>query len=200
MFSDQVEQVIARVDRLRDEVDDHWQIPAVEARLLAQLVRLGRCVSICEVGTSYGFSTLHLAASAREHGGHVHTIDKSPKKVAASAENLRDAGLSDVVTQHEGDARQVLRSLQPKQPFDFVFLDAAKSQSSDYLDALLPLLAPMFTIATDNTRTHPSELAPFVERLRSLPGVWSCDVPVGNGFELTIGRSEALNPNHEGSS
>lgn len=191
MFTVRIEQVIARVDRLRDEVDDHWQIPAVEARLLAQLVRLGRCVSICEIGTSYGFSTLHLAASAREHGGHVHTIDKDPKKVAASSANLRDAGLSDVVTQHHGDACQILRALRPAHPFDFVFLDATKSESADYLDALLPLLAPDFTLVTDNTTTHAAELSPFVERLRSLPGVWSCDVPVGNGFELTIGRDQA---------
>ncbi len=69
MFSESVRVVIDRVDRLRDQVDDHWQIPRDEAMVLAQLVRVGRCVSICEIGTSYGFSTLHLAAAASEHGG-----------------------------------------------------------------------------------------------------------------------------------
>ncbi len=188
MFSDRIERVIERVDRLRNEVNDHWQIPAVEARVLAQIVRLGRCRSLCEVGTSYGFSTLHLAAAARENGGHVHTFDIDPKKVDAAAANLRDAGLDGVVTQHLGDARQVLRTLRPVRPFDLVFLDAAKAESADYLDAVRPLLATEFVIVTDNTSTHAEELAPFLERLRSLPGVSSCEVPVGNGFELTIGR------------
>ncbi len=63
MFPDPIQSVIDRVD-LRATVDDHWQIPREEALLLAQLVSIGRFVSICEIGTSYGFSTLHLAAAA----------------------------------------------------------------------------------------------------------------------------------------
>ena len=67
MFDAKVQAVIDQVDRLRDQVDDHWQIPAEEALLLAQLVRLHRAVSLVEIGVSYGFSTLHLAAAASEH-------------------------------------------------------------------------------------------------------------------------------------
>jgi hypothetical protein len=44
-------------------------------------------------------------------------------------------------------------------------------------------------VVTDNTRTHPDELAEFVAHLRSLPGVGSCEVPVGNGFELAVRRA-----------
>ena len=126
MFSDHVRVVIDRVDRLRDQVDDHWQIPRDEAMVLAQLVRIGRCISICEIGTSYGFSTLHLAAAASEHGGHVHSIEADPKKVRAAGESLREAGLAETVTLHEGDARTVLTSLKPQALFDFVFIDATK--------------------------------------------------------------------------
>jgi hypothetical protein len=50
MFSERIQTVIDRVDRLRDQVDDHWQIPADEARVLAQLISIGGCVSICEIG------------------------------------------------------------------------------------------------------------------------------------------------------
>jgi predicted O-methyltransferase YrrM len=190
MFSERIQTVIERVDRLRAQVDDHWQIPADEALVLAQLISIGRCVSICEIGTSYGFSTLHLAAAARRHGGYVHTIDQDPKKVAASSHNLRDAGLDDVVIMHQGDARQLITSIQPKTPFDFVFIDATKEQSDAYLDAVLPKLAPRCILVTDNTSTHAEELATFVKRLRSLPGFTSCAVTVGNGFELTV-RIEA---------
>jgi predicted O-methyltransferase YrrM len=186
MFPDSIQAVIDRVDRLRAQVDDHYQIPRDEALVLAQLVGIGRCVSICEIGTSYGFSTLHLAAAVRRNGGHVHTIDKDPKKVAAATANLRDAGLLEVVTVHQGDARERLASIQPVAPFDFVFIDATKEQSDAYLDAVLPRLAPRCLLVTDNTTTHANELASFVQRLRLLPGFQSCGVPVGNGFELTV--------------
>jgi len=186
MFSEPIQAVIDRVDWLRTQVDDHWQIPRDEALLLAQLVSIGRCVSICEIGTSYGFSTLHLAAAARRHGGHVYTIDQNPKKVAAASQNLRDAGLEDAVTIHQGDAREILTSIEPRALFDFAFIDATKEESDAYLDAVWPKLAPRCMLVTDNTTTHAALLALFVQRLRSLPGFTSCGVPVGNGFELTV--------------
>jgi predicted O-methyltransferase YrrM len=194
VFSEPIASVIDRVDRLRDEVDDHWQIPRDEAMVLAQLVRIGRCVSICEIGTSYGFSTLHLAAAMREHGGQVHSIDRDPRKIRVAGANLRDAGLSDLVSMHEGDALAVLAGLRPRAPFDFVFIDAAKSQCDDYLDAVWGKLAPSCMLVTDNTTTHAGELSSFIRRLRELPGFSSCAVPVGNGFELTVRRESTPEP------
>lgn len=186
MFSPAIQQVIDKVDALRHEVDDHWQVPADEAKLLAQIVRLGRCVSLCEIGVSYGFSTLHLAGATQPLGGHMHAVDMSPKKIAAARSHLQQAGLDGVVTLHEGDAREVVKHLQPAQPFDFVFIDAMKEQSDAYLDAVMPKLAQRAVIVTDNTVSHAKVLTPFVERLRQLPGAISCEVKVGNGFELTL--------------
>src|SRR4051794_22831968 len=154
MIPDRIQAVIDRIDRLREQVDDHWQVPRDEALVLAQLVRVGRCASLCEVGTSYGFSTLHLAAAAHEHGGHLHTIDHDPRKVAAASESLREAGLGGAVTLHQGDARDVLAHLEPATPWDFVFLDATKAQSDAYLDAVWPRLGPRCILVTDNTTTH----------------------------------------------
>jgi predicted O-methyltransferase YrrM len=186
MFDPEIQSVMDRVDGLRHQVDDHYQIPLVEARLLAQIVRLGRCVSLCEIGTSYGFSTLHLAAAAAEHRGHIHSIDLDPRKHQAAAEHLRQAGLHEVVSLHTGDARALLGSIAPAQPFDFVFFDAVKEQSEAYLEAVLPKLAHRAVLVTDNTTTHPEQLGSFVRRLRSLDAAVSCDAPVGNGFELTL--------------
>lgn len=188
MDGEPIKAVMERVDQLRNQVSDHWQVPRDEAEFLAQLVRVGRCVSICEIGTSYGFSTLHLAAAAFERGGHVHSIDNDPRKTAAAAENLAQAGLAGVVTLHQGDAQLVLPSLKPERPFDFVFIDATKEQSGEYLDAVWGKLAPEVLIVTDNTSTHEDELASFVARLRALPGFKSCQVPIGNGVELTVRR------------
>ncbi len=188
MFDTQVQAVMDRVDALREQVDDHWQIPRAEALVLAQLVRLGKCQSICEIGTSYGFSTLHLAAAAREVGGHVHGFDIDPKKIERTYAHLKEADLIDVVTLHEGDARQMVAAVEPAEPFDFVFIDAVKSQCFAYLEAVWPKLAPRCALATDNTGTHPRQLAPFVDHLRNHEEFDSCDVPVGNGFELSVRR------------
>lgn len=190
MLPANIQSVIDEVDGLRHAVDDHYQIPRDEAELLAQLVRIGRCKSICEIGTSYGFSTLYLAAAASGHGGRVHSIDKNPNKTDAANRHLHQAGLARSVTLHNGEAREILKSLEPDFPFDFVFIDADKSQCFEYLEAVWPKLAPSFAIVTDNTTTHAQELATFVAHLRALPATESCHVPVGNGFELTVRRSE----------
>jgi predicted O-methyltransferase YrrM len=186
MFDAKVQTVIDEVDRLRHQVDDHWQIPRDEALVLAQLVRLARCMSLCEIGVSYGFSTLHLAAATREHGGHVHAFEINEKKIAAATRHLTDAGLADTVTIHPGDARTVLPDVTPIRPYDFAFIDATKEQSFEYLEALWPRLGPRAMIVTDNTTTHRDELADFVADLRERSGGKSCQVAVGNGFELTL--------------
>jgi predicted O-methyltransferase YrrM len=192
MFDPAIAAVIDQVDALRHQVDDHWQIPRDEALLLAQLVRIGRFRSLCEIGTSYGFSTLHLAAAAAEHGGHVHTIDINPNKTDAARRHLRQAGLADHVTLHTGDAREVLATLRPDDPFDFAFIDAAKDQSTAYFEALCPHLARRAVLVTDNAVTHAQALATFVAMLRAQPGMRSCTAAVGNGFELSIWQRDAV--------
>jgi predicted O-methyltransferase YrrM len=186
MFPSEIQRVMDRVDGLRHQVDDHWQIPRDEAQVLAQLVRLGRCVSICEIGVSYGYSTLHLAAATKPMGGHVDAFDINPKKIDAATKHLTDAGLIDAVTLHLGDARALLGSFMPRRPFDCVFLDADKSQSSEYFHTVRPLLAQRCAIITDNTLTHANELVSFRDLLRAQPGASSVQVAVGNGFELTL--------------
>ncbi|MBI1336993.1 MAG: methyltransferase domain-containing protein [Phycisphaera sp.] len=186
MFEHKIQLVMDKVDALRTQVNDHWQVPKEEALFLAQLVRIGRFKSLCEIGTSYGYSTLHLTAAASEHGGHVHTLDINPRKTEHATAHLTEAGLLNSVTLHTGDARELLKNLQPQEPFDFAFIDATKEQSMGYLDALTPRLAQRALLVTDNTRTHAEELAGFVTHLRSLPGAKSTHVNVGNGVELTL--------------
>jgi predicted O-methyltransferase YrrM len=78
--------------------------------------------------------------------------------------------------------------LTPEHPFDFVFIDAVKAQSLEYLDAVMPKTAPRVAIVTDNTVSHRDELRSFVAHLRAMDDARSCEVHVGNGFELTLLR------------
>ena len=123
---------------LRDEVDDHWQIPRDEAMLLAQLVLIGRCRSICEIGTSYGFSTIHLAAAASAaRGPAVHSIDADPEEgTGPRARASKEAGLA-------GGRDPLMRAMcgtvlaEPQAPGGLRFRRSSmrrKTQSDEYLD------------------------------------------------------------------
>jgi predicted O-methyltransferase YrrM len=186
MFDTSIQAVMDRVDQLRESTDDHMQIPRDEALVLWQIVRIGGCRSACEIGMSYGYSTLHIAAALKEVGGHLHAIDHARKKIEAATEHLTQAGLIDLVTVHPGDARQVLAAIEPDEPFDFVFIDAVKEQSIDYLQALDGKLAARCIVAADNTGNLAERMRPYVDYVRALPNAASCDVPVGQGFELTL--------------
>lgn len=189
MFSPKAQAVMDHVDALRHKVDDHWQIPRDEAHVLAQIVRIGRCRSAVEIGVSYGFSTLHLTAALAEVGGHLHAVERDERKVRLASEHLTQAGLIGSVTIHHGDALDVLGKLAPAEPIDFVFIDASKDQSVRYLELLQGKLASRCILAADNTGNQSQRMKPYVDHVRALVHATSCDVPVGNGFELTILKS-----------
>lgn len=186
MFEPQIQRVMDQVDDLRNKVDDHMQIDKEQALLMAQIVRIGCCRSVCEIGVSYGYSTLHWAAVMKETGGHVHAVEIAEKKVKAATDHLTQAGLIDLVTIHHEDGRVACKNLQPAEPFDFIFIDAAKEQSIDYFNALRDKLADRCIIAADNTGNLASKMKPYVDFIRAFGNAKTCDVPIAHGFELTI--------------
>lgn len=75
--------------------------------LLYMLARGVNVRNIVEFGTSFGISTLHLAAALRDNGGgHLITTEFEPSKVARARDNLTAGGLIDLVEIREGDALQ----------------------------------------------------------------------------------------------
>ena len=184
MIDPTVMQAIDRLEAFQETVDNAWNIPRAEGLVLHNIVLASRCHHLVEVGTSYGFSTLFLAAAAKVHGGAVHTYDIDPAKHDAARKTLADAGLADTVHLHTGDARKLLAELD--EGVDFAFLDAWKDETFDYFAALEPKLAQRCVLALDNTATHPEQLGPFVEMLRGRADFTCCDVPIGNGFELAV--------------
>jgi predicted O-methyltransferase YrrM len=149
--------------------------------LLYMLARGSGAKTIVEFGTSFGISTLHLAAALRDNGGgRLITSEFEPTKAARARANLTAGGLLDLVEIREGDALQTLSVDLPK-AIDLVLLDGAKALYPDILDRLEKHLRPGALIVADNADHSPDYLA----RVRS-PAKGYLSVPFAEDVELSM--------------
>lgn len=149
--------------------------------LLYMLARGCGARTIVEFGTSFGISTLHLAAALRDNGGgRLITSEFEPSKVARARENLAAGGFLDLVDIREGDALQTLRADLPE-TIDLLLLDGAKALYPDILDLVEDRLRQGAYIVADDAGRSPDYLA----RVRS-PAKGYLSVPFGDDVELSL--------------
>src|SRR6202012_2736937 len=118
--------------------------------LLYMLARTMDARSIVEFGTSFGISTLHLAAALRDNGGgRLITSEVEPSKAARARANIAAAGLSDLVEIREGDALETLARDLPEQ-IDLGLLDGAKGLYLEILGLMESPLRPGALVLADN--------------------------------------------------
>src|SRR5690349_11294912 len=122
-------------------------VPPETGELLGLLARIRGASRVVEIGTAIGVSTLYIAR-ALGPDGQVVSFEIDPARHEAARVYLQRAGLLDRVDLRLQDAREGLASLEG--PFDMAFVDAAKMQYGDYIELLLPLLAPRTILAIDN--------------------------------------------------
>ncbi|QJI36709.1 O-methyltransferase [Pseudomonas sp. ADAK13] len=149
--------------------------------LLYMLARSAKARAIIEFGTSFGLSTLHLAAALRDNGGGtLITSEFEPSKIVLAREHLVQGGVSDLVDIREGDALVTLASGLPDS-VDLLLLDGAKALYGDVLSLVESRLKPGALIVADNTNYCPDYLA----RVRS-PAHGYLSVPIGDDVELSV--------------
>jgi predicted O-methyltransferase YrrM len=149
--------------------------------LLYMLARAGRATAIVEFGTSFGISTIHLAAALRDNGGgRLVTSEFEEAKVERARANLRAAGLLDLVEIRTGDALQTLAGDLPD-AIDLVLLDGAKALYPDILALLEPRLRPGAVVVADNADHSPDYLA----RVRA-PASGYLSMPFDDDVELSV--------------
>lgn len=149
--------------------------------LLYMLARSTGARNIVEFGTSFGVSTLHLAAALRDNGGgRLITSEFEPSKVAQARANIDAGGLADLVEIREGDALQTLARDLPA-GIDLVLLDGAKGLYPAILALVEPHLSPGALILADNADWSPDYLA----RVRA-PAAGYLSVPFGSDVELSM--------------
>lgn len=150
-------------------------------RLLYMLARTSSARSVVEFGTSFGISTLHLAAAVRDNGGgRVLTTEFEPSKVARAKQHIAEAGFVDLVEVRAGDALQSLASDLPDS-IDLLLLDGAKSLYAEVLALVEDRLRPGALIVADNADFSPEYLA----HVRS-PASGYLSVPFADDVELSM--------------
>jgi predicted O-methyltransferase YrrM len=149
--------------------------------LLYMLARSSNARTIVEFGTSFGISTLHLAAALRDNGGgRLIATEFEPSKVARARNNLTEGNLIDLVEIREGDALQTLSSNLPD-VIDLVLLDGHKALYPEILSLLETHLRAGALIIADNADHSPE----YLERVRS-PANGYLSTPFAGDVEVSI--------------
>ena len=123
-------------------------VGALEGRFLEMLVYALRPQWVLEIGTYSGYSSLSMAAGLPP-GGRITTCELSPVHAAVARAHIARSPYADRIEVVEGRALDTIGTLDG--PFDFVFIDADKTNYSAYYEAVLGKLAPGGLIAADNT-------------------------------------------------
>ena len=172
---------------------------------LKTLLLIKKPMRILEVGTAVGFSALLMSEYAPE-GCRITTIENYEKMIPAALENFRRAGKEEKITLIEGDAAEVLKTLEG--PYDFIFMDAAKGQYIHYLPEVLRLLPEGGVLVSDNVmqdgeviesrfaverrnRTIHARMREYLYELKHNDALVTSIIPLGDGAAVSVKRSES---------
>ena len=170
--------------------------------LLRFLICSKKPIRILEVGTAVGFSALCMAEFAPK-GTTITTIEKYEKRIPVARENFRKAGREKQIILLEGDAAEVLKTLD--EPFDFIFMDAAKGQYLHFLPDVLRLLKSGGVLVSDNVlqegdiiesryaverrnRTIYKRMREYLYELKHNNELVTSLIPLGDGVALSTKR------------
>jgi len=152
--------------------------------LLCRSLRAGRVV---EAGTSFGVSTLYLAAAVRDNqieNGVVIGTEFEPNKIDIARANFEQAGLSGFIELREGDLRETLQDIHG--PVDFMLVDIWEV-AQPALELVSPHLRPGAIVACDNTMVDANEYRDYFEFVNDPRNRFrTMTVPFTGGFELTV--------------
>ena len=155
------EKVIAGIEKL------YISTPPEDALFLRILVQTRNAQRGIEVGSAAGFGAVNMGIGFERTGGHLYTIDISPKMVAKCRANVAKAGLSKTVTVIEGDALKVLPKLEGK--YDFVFIDALKRDYFKYFKAVENKLKPGAVVVGHNAVRSANAMKDFLDYMKNSP-------------------------------
>jgi caffeoyl-CoA O-methyltransferase len=156
-----------------------------DGRFLRVMIAARGARRALEIGGASGYSAIWMGLGLRETGGRLVTIEYDAARAKELKENIRRAGLSDVVQVIAGDAFQEIPKLQGT--FDFVFLDAWKKDYKRFFDLVYPRLDGRGLFLAHNVVNKKSEMEDFLAVIHKHPSLWTTIVsPSGEGMSVSI--------------
>jgi predicted O-methyltransferase YrrM len=156
-----------------------------DGRFLRLLAASSRAQHALEIGGANGYSAIWIGMGLRAAGGKLTSIEYDAARAKSAAENIRRAGLSDVVTVVPGDAFQQIPKLAGT--FDFVFLDAWKRDYKRFFDMVFPRMTPHGLFLAHNVVNKASEMKDFIDAIEHNPAAMTSIVSPGSeGMSVTL--------------
>ena len=158
-----------------------------DGRFLRVMVASTGAKRALEIGGAFGYSAIWIGFGMRETGGHLTSIEFDPARAKVAAENVRKAGLADIVTVVPGDAFHEVPKLSGT--FDFVFVDAWKRDYKRFLDLMLPRLTARGLFLAHNVINKQDEMRDFLAAIKSDPRLLTTIVaPSAEGISVSYKR------------
>jgi caffeoyl-CoA O-methyltransferase len=155
-----------------------------DGRFLRVLIASTGAKRVLEIGTASGYSAIWMGLALRQTGGRLTTIEYDAARAREAVENIRRAGLDDIVTIISGDAFKEIPRLQGD--FDLVFLDAWKPDYRKFFDLTFPRIKPGGLFLAHNVINKKSEMEDFLKTIHSLPNGYTTTVAAGHeGISVT---------------
>jgi caffeoyl-CoA O-methyltransferase len=185
------------LEELKEYTFDHMDIPQmlsgpIEGMLLQSLVWATNATRVLEIGTFTGFSSQMMAAALPDDGILV-TCDINPKSAKVAREFYAKSPHGRKIDLRLGPALETLDTLSDW-TFDVVFIDADKTNYSNYYEKAIDLLAPRGIIAVDNVlwggrvlnpqAEEDHAIAAFNERVKNDSRVRHVLLPIRDGVML----------------
>lgn len=161
-----------------------WNIPRVTGEFLNLLIRTAKSKNALELGTSNGYSGIWLGKALKETGGKLTTVEFYEKRIKPARENFEKCGILDIITTLEGPAIKILEYMKEDEKFDFVFIDANKSETLKYFELIHPHLVKGGFLAVDNVISHEQKVKPYIDEINSRPDYENVVLTLPAGLSL----------------
>ena len=190
------------IEEIEQEALDSY-VPIIRKEtqsFLKVMMLMNRPARVLEVGTAVGFSAILMSEYLPEDS-HITTIENYEKRIPIARNNFKRAGKEEKITLIEGDALEVMKTLEG--PYDFIFMDAAKGQYIHYMPEAARLLSEGGILMSDNVlqdgdiiesrfaverrnRTIHSRMREYLYELKHSDVLETSIIPLGDGVALSI--------------
>ena len=165
--------------------------------VIDKILTKNKPMRILEIGTAVGYSAICFSKYLDENG-QIDTIERDVERVVEARENIRNLNLTDKINIYEGDAVEILPTLNEK--YDIVFIDAAKGKYPFFLNQALRMIKPNGIIFADNIlykgyvmsdynkhkqRTAVRNLREYVKEVTENPNIETEILEVGDGLAIS---------------